>query len=256
MKLAVLSCKSYKEDHPCSAELMYMKSALHKIQVEFVKKYYDGYIILSSKHGVLYPYQVIEPYKSMLSTASPKYKKSAIQSDPSVHIHSKEETMEWAQNVITHEVWSKYTHADFHTSDVYYKPIKNNIPIPHTKIKFANAQIVIMVGRYKKIYDQLINGEEVDFGILSEKVVSKFPEKRRTHYHHEYPSFFGWARELSALYPEQKLDECCIMNIDKINAEGERYRHAGRQHKGWVVNEDELCNLTKKEDGKWAYKKI
>ena len=67
-KLAILGCTSRKQSFACSAEEMYSVSPLFRLQVEFVKKHYDFWLILSAKYGLLQPQDIIEPYNERSSS--------------------------------------------------------------------------------------------------------------------------------------------------------------------------------------------
>ena len=59
-KLAIINCKSKKQDYKCTAEEMYNISFQFRYQVDFIKEYYNDYLILSSK----YPNMIKARYKT------------------------------------------------------------------------------------------------------------------------------------------------------------------------------------------------
>ena len=69
-KLAIITCKATKKDYKCSAEQMYSDSPQFKHQIGFIKEYYDDYMILSLKYGVVDRQTEIEPYNLTLTKSS------------------------------------------------------------------------------------------------------------------------------------------------------------------------------------------
>ena len=67
-KLAIINCKSKKQNYKCVAEEMYNISFQFRHQTDFIKEYYDDYLILSSKYGLISPNKVIDllPIKDIL----------------------------------------------------------------------------------------------------------------------------------------------------------------------------------------------
>jgi len=68
MKLGLVSCTSVKRDDRCKAEEMYQPSYLFRWAWEYSKRHYDIQAILSAKHGLLLPDDVIGPYDETLHT--------------------------------------------------------------------------------------------------------------------------------------------------------------------------------------------
>ena len=75
MKLGLISCAKSKENYPCRADEMYRPSALFSKAHDYAIVQYDQVAILSAKHGLLLPHEVIEPYEQTLKAMRRKAKK-------------------------------------------------------------------------------------------------------------------------------------------------------------------------------------
>ena len=74
MNLGLLSCTKSKQKDACSAAKMYEPSALFSKAYRYSLKKYDLIGILSAKHGLLLPEEIIEPYEQTLKTMRKKQK--------------------------------------------------------------------------------------------------------------------------------------------------------------------------------------
>jgi hypothetical protein len=63
--LAILSCSAKKLDHPAPAKDLYQGTLFKKCRELCEKRGWD-YIILSAKHGIVFPEQVLCPYDKKL----------------------------------------------------------------------------------------------------------------------------------------------------------------------------------------------
>lgn len=69
MKVAFVSCTKLKEDLPCRAKDMYLKSTLFKKATKYIEaNEYDNWFILSAKYGLLKQEDIIEPYDETLNS--------------------------------------------------------------------------------------------------------------------------------------------------------------------------------------------
>ncbi|TVX99402.1 DUF6884 domain-containing protein [Paenibacillus cremeus] len=67
-KIALISCTKLKQEFPCSAREMYMKSTLFsKIALYIEQQDYSEWYILSAKYGLLFKDTSIEPYDVTLN---------------------------------------------------------------------------------------------------------------------------------------------------------------------------------------------
>ena len=183
--LAIINCKSKKQDYSCSAEEMYSKSFQFRSQITFIKQYYKNYLILSSKYGLIEPSKIIEPYEISLSKGS-RLKKTNQLKNNEIEI--------WSNNVINQlkELSIIYDIIDLHISNPYLNPIKIilNDKIKHIK-QPSNPGLV--KNRYDELLNDLNNKEKIDLKKIGEIRKSKNPEIERWWYHKEYNSFFGYA---------------------------------------------------------------
>jgi hypothetical protein len=241
-KLAVINCKGQKQDYPCRSEDMYMKSYVHRTQLAFIKEYYDDYIILSAKYGVILPDDIIEPYSMILHTSNTS---KALAKNKNTIMLTREETNNWAKQITTNIIFKKYDHIDFHLPNAYWIPIKKYIDnVCKSYFRVSYPQSLITTGhRYEELLQKLKNNETIDLNMMGKKIISRFPEQNRIYYHKKYPPFKGWARELVKKYPEQRLDEGALVRVDKTSTTGERYKFAGVHHKGWCCDKEKLSKL-------------
>lgn len=68
--LALISCTKTKATHACAASELYQPSTFFRMAFEFARTAADWVLILSAKHGVVRPTDVIEPYEQTLVGAS------------------------------------------------------------------------------------------------------------------------------------------------------------------------------------------
>jgi hypothetical protein len=74
MNLGLISCTKSKQKDACSAAKMYEPSPLFSKAYRYALKKYDLIGILSAKHGLLLPEEIIEPYDQTLKTMRKKQK--------------------------------------------------------------------------------------------------------------------------------------------------------------------------------------
>ena len=65
-RVALISCSAQKLDHPASAVELYT-STLFRKAVAYAVTHCDGWFVLSAKHGLVRPEQVLEPYDQKLT---------------------------------------------------------------------------------------------------------------------------------------------------------------------------------------------
>lgn len=66
MRVGLISCCKEKEDFPTQAQYLY-KSPYFKLSMAWIRKRCDVWAILSAKHGVVMPDELIEPYDVALT---------------------------------------------------------------------------------------------------------------------------------------------------------------------------------------------
>lgn len=123
MKYAFISCTKLKEDFPCKAGEMYLKSTLFSKAVKYVEQQkYDDWFILSAKHGLLDKEDIIDSYNVTLNEMKASERK------------------EWANDVFAKLVKMEkvITEIDFYCGQKYReylipllirKGIKCNVPL-------------------------------------------------------------------------------------------------------------------------------
>jgi len=213
-KLAVVNCKSLKKDASTKARDMYDKSAQFRAQKALFEQAYDWWVILSAKHGVVFPDQVIEPYNLSMYNNAQRLK--------NVRSLTKEEKQKWVLKVIQHPVWEKYDEIHFHVSKAYWDPIKHAFPQAVWVRQQVNPGLVVV--RYQEALHKYQQEGILDFSILSEHKPSSDPEKAKKWYHPVHGSFFGYARDVSKAFG---VDEG---NLHRVS------RGKTKQTRGWVVD--------------------
>ncbi|CAG7652922.1 hypothetical protein PAESOLCIP111_06672 [Paenibacillus solanacearum] len=74
-RVAFVACSKKKKAYSCEAESLYGDSQLFKFASFYCKTHYDAWFILSAKHGLVTPSDIIEPYDQTLKSASAAVKK-------------------------------------------------------------------------------------------------------------------------------------------------------------------------------------
>ncbi|MCP4483323.1 MAG: hypothetical protein GY823_02000 [Flavobacteriaceae bacterium] len=236
-RLAIINCKSKKKQYKCVAEEMYSVSFQFRAQIEFIKKYYDDYAILSTKYGIIYPTSIIEPYEMSLAQGARLKMTNPL---------SERELDEWVNSVnsqlkLLSEV---YDEIDLHISNQYLKPIKKALDNPKISHIKQPVNPGLVKNRYNEVLEILNNGGEVDLNSIGEIRKSKNPEISREWYHNEFETFIGFARHLCKEYPE--VDEGNASMVSKGK---------NLHTRGWVIEKSLLSKLYKTESGQWRVKK-
>jgi hypothetical protein len=71
MRVGLVSCSKSKLDHPAPARELYVPSHLFRGARCYVERTCDRWFVLSAKHHLVRPEQVLEPYNQTLKDASP-----------------------------------------------------------------------------------------------------------------------------------------------------------------------------------------
>ncbi|MGW8178177.1 MAG: DUF6884 domain-containing protein [bacterium] len=66
MRVGLIACCKQKLDYPTQAQYLY-QSPMFKMSMAWIRKRCDEWAILSAKHGVVLPDQVLDPYDLKLS---------------------------------------------------------------------------------------------------------------------------------------------------------------------------------------------
>jgi hypothetical protein len=73
--IGLISCTKAKQDYPCKAFKMYSASNLFRKAYAYAVKNYDSVAIISAKHGLLLPDDVIVPYNLTLNNMNSQERK-------------------------------------------------------------------------------------------------------------------------------------------------------------------------------------
>ena len=237
-RIAIVSCKSRKQDYTCSADEMYSVSHLYKAQREFFIKGYDDWYIISSKYGIIHPTQIIEPYDITLGAHSSNMTKNQTINTWDDDILDKiEKQIEW----MVKKGWE----IDIHTSRVYYNPLSDKVKNSTKYIKQPRG-----VNTVKGIYNnatKMLDDDSLEkcLEFISEKKQTTTQDTPKWWYHRDSEDFFGTSGELKKLYPEQ-MNEGGILRVS-----------IGQfpQHRGWVIDKSLLDKLYQTDSGQWRIKK-
>ena len=149
-KLAIITCKATKKDYKCSAEQMYSDSPQFKHQIGFIKEYYDDYMILSLKYGVVDRQTEIEPYNLTLTKSS-----NFASANPTI---TDESRRRWGVKVKKQiaNLSFDWNRIDLHFSEAYINEIQDVIGIPNVNhIKLPSIlQMKANYGKATEILDQ------------------------------------------------------------------------------------------------------
>lgn len=236
-RIAIVSCKSRKQDYVCSADEMYSVSHLYKAQREFLIKGYDDYYIMSSEYGIISPNHIIKPYDRVVGTrlhqSNPDVKNGW---DPDT-IYLIEEQINW----MLKKGWA----IDIHTSKAYYDPLSEE-----TKKRINYVKQPHGINLIKPIYDEatdMLDTKSLDeclqFIGHKEDKSNKAPINW---YHPEHGLFYGTTWALYIKYKDQKLNNG---NLDLVRT------GINPQARGWVVDESLLDKLYQTDSGQWRLKK-
>ena len=235
-RIAIVNCKSRKQDYTCSADEMYDISHHYKAQRNFFIKGYDDYYIISSKYGIIHHNQIIEPYDIRLSRNSFD-DNNKIQGWDEDKLSSIKNQMQW--------MIDKGWEIDFHTSRIYYNYLPQEIKDNIRYIKQPRG-IVSVAPTYNEASDMLDskNLEECLEFISSKKDKKHKPEVDTWFHHPKHGSFFGKSMDLCKKYNGVNQGNLFRVAIGQ-------FTHAV----GWVIDESLLPNLYQTESGQWRLKK-
>ena len=237
-RIAIVSCKSQKQDYPCSADEMYEMSHIYKAQREFMIKGYDEFYIVSSKYGIISPSQIIEPYNITLGISARNMKGI---NDVQGWDHKILNLIETQLNYMVNRGWT----VDYHTSMNYYKPLSQDI-----KKKITHIKQPMGVNAVKPLYDKathMLDTQSLEecLQFITYRDPNKPKESPRWFFHPSNPPFKGTTGELVTKYSEN-LNSGALYKLTVGDA---------LQHKGWVVDESLLDNLYQTDSGQWRLKK-
>ena len=236
-KLAIVNCKSRKKDYTCEAEEMYSHSFQFRHQLNFIKEYYDDYLILSTKYGLITPNTVIEPYDLSIATGTRLKNKDSF---------TKGEKEIWG-NIVLHNLEpyiKEYDIIDLHISKQYLYPIKSILKYPNVNHILQPNTPGTVKERYVEVLDTLKQNKPIDLSIIGEIRSTKY--KKVNFYHPIEGKFFGNVDELVTKYPHVDPG-----NLGRVRRDDTKFK----QTCGWVIHESLLPKLYQTDSGQWRLKK-
>ena len=241
-RIAIVSCKSKKQDYICSADEMYSKSTAYKAQKDFFIKAYDDYYIFSSKYGIIHYSQIIEPYDSAINLIGQSKRAHSLE------IKTLNENFIKLVNSQFKYLISKGYIIDLHASKAYYDYLSDDIKskINYVKQPKGTGQVSV---KYNQIYDMLdTHSLEECLKFISYINPNKPKEIDKWFYHNEYDPFFGTSMKL--------ISHCKKNNITPPNGNIINLVNGDIIHTiGWVLDESLLPYLSKNENDRWKMDK-
>lgn len=240
MIVAITNCRSMKQDYTCSAEEMYSKSYVFRAQKDLFNIAYDRYLILSSKHGLILPTKVIEPYESI---HLPKVSRVKIEGD-----WSQEKLDNWIKGVVdkVNELLEIANEVHFYVTNPYWDLIKNHFK-SNSKIKHISQQRNNPVGfrKYNEAVQMFQSGSTLEECIIHVSTLDKgTPETEKWFYHPNEEPFFGKCHHLAKKY--EWADEGALHRVSLGK---------NPHHKGWVIDTQLLTKLYLTDSGQWRIQK-
>jgi len=237
-RIAIVSCKSKKQDYACSADEMYGKSHAYIAQRAFFTKAYDEYFIFSSEYGLTPPNQIIKPYNRIVGTRL--HQKSS-----NIKHGYEQSTIDLVVDQIEYLI-NKNCIVDFHTSKAYFDPLPKSTQEKVNYIKQPHG-INLIKPRYEEAYTLLDNKPLEE---CLKFIGHKTPKPKNlpiNWYHPIHETFYGTAWQLYMKYKG-------ILKIHDAGLSHVRYGD-NLQHRGWVIDKTHLDNMYQTDSGQWRIKK-
>lgn len=235
-RIAIVSCKSKKQDYACSADEMYSPSHTYIAQRDFFIKGYDDYYILSSQYGLIHRNQIIEPYNRTVGKSGPYRKDKTTQG-------WEKKTLELVEKQLKYLI-NKGNIIDIHTSKAYYDPLSDKVKKQINYIKQPHG-ISLIKPRYEEATNMLDTQPlEECLQFIGHKE-DKPNQPPISWYHPNHPEFFGTGWELYIKYNPTGITDSNLANV-----RNELTKH----HKGWVIDESLLDKLYQTDSGQWRIK--
>lgn len=239
MKIAIVNCKSKKHktpEGPIPAKELYSHAYAFVPQRKFVEDVYDKHYIISTKYGLISFDEPIEYYDSVLFTQGKGHNKLKTKGE-----FTRNSKLQWVQDIKT----SIYTlledinieRIDLHLTTSYWNPIQKEF-IDNPRIRWVSQQRNSPI--VQRVYREALEmypSSGLDF-CLSHISTIKGEEKEtpKTFYHPEDGKIFGKARDVWKVYPYVDLGGLHRVSMNRA-----------KQHRGWVILEEYLDKLNKKE---------
>tara|TARA_B110000971_G_C19886930_1_gene443442 strand:- start:138 stop:866 length:729 start_codon:yes stop_codon:yes gene_type:complete len=240
MIVAITNCRSMKLDYTCSAEEMYSKSYVFRAQKDLFNEAYDRYLILSSKHGLILPTTLIEPYESI---HLPKVSRVKIKGN-----WEKEKLDNWVNEVITkvNKLLEFASEVHFYVTNPYWSLVKKELG-KNPKVKHITQQRNNPVGfrKYNEAVEMFKKGDSLNKCIVHVSTLDKgTPESNKWFYHLNEEKFWGKCHHLAKKY--DWADEGALHRVSLGK---------NPHHKGWVIDKKLLDKLYRTDSGQWRINK-
>ena len=240
MIVAITNCRSMKQEYICSAEEMYSKSYVFRAQKDLFNLAYDRYLILSSKHGLILPTKIIEPYESI---HLPKVSRVKMEGD-----WTEDKLNDWIKNVVNkvNQLLLIADEVHFYITNPYWdlikKEFKNNSKIKHIRQQRNNP---VGFRKYNEAVEVFKKGKNLNESIKHVSTLDKgTPESEKWFYHPNEEPFFGKCHHLAKKY--DWADEGALHRVSLGK---------NPHHKGWVIDKSILSLLEQKDNGSWRLNK-
>lgn len=237
-RIAIISCKSKKQDYTCSADELYSPSPIYRAQKAYCIKGYDDYYIVSSEYGIIHPTQIVKPYNRAIkvSWVNPSdhhfiggYKEGMIDL-----IHNQ---IKWMKD----QGWS----IDFHTSKTYFDPLSKETQQMLNYIKQPVGPGAIQQkyeGAYTLLDEESLKKCNEFISLKSDKP----KEAKKWFYHPLHEPHYGTSGTMLTAYKEQELNSGAMYKVSLGQSP---------QSRGWVIDESLLPLLYQTDSGQWRLKK-
>ena len=242
--LAIINCKSKKQDYSCSAEEMYLKSPAFKEQINFFKKINIPYKIFSTKYGLIDKNDIIEPYNLCIGKLwinDIKDNKNIInEEDYKLLIENVKNNLE--------NLLKEYDIIHFHCSEFYYKPFKKlSKNIIHIKQQKFTHQVIKKYNESTLMY----NGNNLDECLNNISFKPKYNKlEPKIYYHNKYsPNGIG---PIKSFKLSKYINDNFNIKIDFLLLDNV-YRGKIKHFNGWVINKDYLPKIKELPNNKYIF---
>ena len=238
MRAIIVTCRSKKHyfHNPTPAEEVYSAAYAFPPQRDFAKKAYNEYYIISTKYGLINFKTPIEYYDQVVFTQGKGHNKLKTKG-----VWDKNEKQKWVEdlkkdinNLLNRE---EIKSVDLHLTTSYWNVIKKEFQ-HHPKIKFVSQQrnSPLVKTKYEEALKEY-NGENMEkcLSIIS-TISGEEKEQLKTFYHPEDGEIYGKARDVWKQFPYVDLGGLHRVSMKRA-----------KQHRGWVINEKYLSQLSKQK---------
>ena len=240
----IVTCRSKKHyfHNPTPAQEVYSAAYAFPPQRDFAKKVYDEHYIISTKYGLIDFETPIEYYDQVVFTQGKGHNKLKTKG-----VWSENEKKKWEKDLkegINNLLNRKeIERVDLHLTTSYWDVIKKEFK-NHPKIKFISQQRNSPLVKTK--YEEALrkySGDNIEecLSIIS-TISGEEKEFEKSFYHPEDGEVYGKARDVWKKFPYVDLGGLHRVSMKRAN-----------QHRGWVIDES-LLNQLSKQKGYKSYR--